>query len=146
MGWTLVGCEHKPDIDNYRFLLGEWEISDEDLNKTSYEIWQIVSDTLFEGRMFDVVDGDTIKREKLWLESRDGKIIYSAIVYGYNDDRRIYFDNTLKTIDRTRFENNNHDFPTMIQYKKTGMHFLEILVCDEDDTLPRIRMHKIQSK
>lgn len=144
LGLQFASCEHKPDLDNYRFILGDWEIRDDDRHRASYESWKIVSDTLFEGRSFDVIEGDTIQKEHLWLESRGGKAIYSAIVFGHNDNQRIYFENTLKTLDKARFENAQHNFPTLIQYKKSGGHFLEVLVCDEDDTLPRVKMHKIE--
>lgn len=141
LGLMFNACEHRPGLNNYRWILGEWEVKGKDT--ATYEFWEEISDTLYEGINFIVHEEDTFMREHLWLESRAGKVMLSAKVYGHNEDRRIFFTNTLKTLDKARFENKEHDFPTVIQYRKSGTHFLEATVCNDTDT-NMINMHKIE--
>ena len=45
-----------------------------------------------------------------------------------------------------RFENHNHDFPTVIEYHKTGHDYLEVKLKNEDISLPAIVMQKLNKK
>ncbi|MGB0390812.1 MAG: DUF6265 family protein [Salibacteraceae bacterium] len=137
----LSSCEHKPDINQYNWLLGSWEFPGEDT--LTFEIWKPVSDTLYEGFNFQVHESDTIMKEHLWLEVRDQKIIFSAKVFGHNEDRRIFFDIALKNMKVARFENHGHDFPTVIEYHKTGKNYLEVKLKNESTVLPPIVMQRI---
>ena len=143
LGMLLLSCDHKPGLDNYRWILGDWEVQGKDT--TTYESWNAINDTLFEGYNFSVHDKDTMMREHLWMESRDNKVILSAKVFNHNHDRRIFFTLTMKNMSNARFENKNHDFPTMIEYRRSGGHFLEVTIKNEERTAPPIRMHKIES-
>lgn len=136
--------EHKPSLNNYNWLWGNWEFPGE--NTLTFESWEKVSDTLFEGCNFKVHQLDTIINEHLWLESRDGKIILSAKVFGHNEDRKIFFELGMKNKKVARFENHNHDFPTVIEYHKTGHDYLEVKLKNEDASLPPIVMQKLNKK
>ena len=141
----LQACvEHKPSLNNYNWMLGNWEFPVEDT--LTFETWDRVSDTLFEGYNFKVHAQDTIMNEHLWLESRNGKIILSAKVFGHNEDRRIFFELGMKNKKVARFENHNHDFPTVIEYHKTGHDYLEVKLKNEDISLPTIVMQKLNKK
>ena len=138
----LHSCgEHKPSLNNYNWMLGNWEFPGEDT--LTFESWERISDTLFEGYNFKVHAQDTVMNEHLWLESRGGKIILSAKVFGHNEDRRIYFELALKNKKVARFENKEHDFPTVIEYNKTGHNYLEVVVKNEEKSLPTIVMQKL---
>lgn len=140
---VLVSCEHKPTLNNYNWILGEWEVRQN--HSEIFEVWKPVSDTLYEGFNFTITEGDTTINEHLWLETRDGKVLLSAKVFGHNEDKRIFFMLTKKDLKTARFENKNHDFPTMIEYHKSGAHFLEVRVKNDEKELAPIKMHKIES-
>ena len=137
----VSACEHKPDLNQFNWLLGEWELAGKDTN--TYEFWEPISDTLYEGYNFIIHDQDTNIKEHLWLESREGKVIFSAKVYGHNENKRIFFDLDLTNMKVARFVNHNHDFPTVIEYHKTGKNYLEVLVRNEEKELPPIVMQRI---
>ncbi len=140
--FALSSCEHKPTLNNYNWILGEWEVRQD--HSEIFEVWKPVSDELYEGFNYTVKDnGDTTINEHLWLETREGKIIFSALVYGQNNDERVYFTLTKKNKKTARFENKNHDFPTVIEYNRSGANFMEVRVKNEDKALPPIKMHKI---
>jgi hypothetical protein len=124
-------------------MLGDWELPGNDTN--TFESWKKVSDTLYEGFNYKVHLNDTLMLEHLWLESRNSKVIFSAIVYGHNNNQRIYFDLDLKNKNLARFVNHQHDFPTVIEYHKTGHHFLEVHTRNEESSLPPIKMHKLNA-
>jgi hypothetical protein len=142
---VLSSCEHKPDLNNFNWILGEWEIRQD--HSEIFEIWKPVSDTLYEGFNFTVKeDGDTTMNEHLWLESREGKVLLSAKLYGYNEDERIFFTLTKKNKRTARFENKRYDLPTVIKYHKSGMHFLEVQISNNGENQALIKMHKVEKK
>lgn len=140
----LLSCEHKPDLNNYNWMLGNWEFPNEDT--LTFEVWNEVSDTLYEGFNFKVHNTDTIYNEHLWLESRGGKVVLSAKVYGHNEDRRIFFELGLKNKQVARFENHHHDFPTIIEYRHTHKNHMEVHVKNETKALAPIVMQRIDSE
>ena len=77
----LSSCEHRPDLNNYNWILGEWEVRQD--HSEIFEVWKPVTDTLYEGFNFTVKEnGDTTVNEHLWLESRNEKVILSAKGFG----------------------------------------------------------------
>lgn len=141
----LQSCgEHKPTLNNYSWMLGDWEFPGEDT--LTFESWNRISDTLFEGYNFKVHEQDTVMNEHMWLESRGGKIILSAKVFGHNDDRRVFFELAMKNLKVARFENHEHDFPTVIEYHKTGHQYMEVNLKNEDISLPPIVMQKLNAE
>ncbi len=140
---VLSSCEHKPDLNNYNWILGEWEVRQD--HSEIFEVWKPVSDTLFEGFNFTIKEGgDTTMNEHLWLESREGKVMLSAKLFGYNEDERIFFTLTKKNKKTARFENNRPDLPIMIKYHKSGSHFLEVEISSNGESQAPIKMHKIE--
>lgn len=138
---VFSACKHKPDLSSYGWLLGNWEYTGEDT--LTFETWMPLSDTLYEGFNFQVHDQDTTIKEHLWLESRDGKVILSAKVYNHNENKRIYFDLALKNMKVAKFVNHEHDFPTVIEYHRTGKNYMEVNVRNEEVQLPPIVMQRI---
>lgn len=141
--FSLSSCEHKPDLNQYNWLLGTWELPGEDT--LTFEVWKPISDTLYEGLNFQVHESDTILKEHLWLETRDKKIIFSAKVFGHNENRRIFFDIAMKNMKVARFENLEHNFPTVIEYHKTGKNYLEVKLKNESTSLSPIIMQRVNS-
>ncbi|UTW62143.1 hypothetical protein KFE98_19375 [bacterium SCSIO 12741] len=142
-GTLFTGCEHNPGLNGFNWILGVWEVQNKDT--TTFEIWEPVNDTLYEGFNFQVLHGDTTIKEHLWLQSAKGEIKFSAKVYGHNENRRVYFTLTHQNMNQARFENKNHDFPTMIQYTKSGVHYVKIKYRNEDVELPEVVMEKVDS-
>ncbi len=123
--------------------MGEWEVQKD--GKKIYEVWKPLTDTLYEGFNYSVNSAaDTLLKEHLWLESRDGKVILSAVIFGFNNDKRIFYTLTKKNIKTARFENEKNNFPTTIEYHRSGTHFLEVRLKGQDNTTESIKMHKIE--
>jgi len=139
----LSSCEHRPDLNNYNWILGEWEVRQD--HSEIFEVWKSVTDTLYEGFNFTVKEnGDTTVNEHLWLESRNEKVILSAKGFGENEEERIFFTLTYKTLKTARFENTRSDFPITIEYTKSGSHFLEVQIKNNNNSQTPIKMHKIE--
>lgn len=69
----------------------------------------------FEGKGYEILNGDTLTNESLFLEDFDGVVGYSVIVNGSGP----YTFGLKDTAQRDYvFVNEDHDFPAIIQYHR----------------------------
>lgn len=87
--------------------------------KTGYliEEWLPVSDNMLVSKSYTVKEMDTVLKETVRLDFKDGDIYYSPIVLNQNDGKEVRFK--LINIDNSKFvfENKEHDFPQQIIYQ-----------------------------
>lgn len=64
--------------------------------------------------------GDTLVRETISLEMRDGELYYIPTVKDQNSAQPVLFRRIASGPDSIVFENPAHDFPTMIKYVRVS--------------------------
>lgn len=110
------------DIKKASWLIGTWE------NKTPkgtiYETWTKKGDSEFSGKSYILQEKDTIVFENIRLVQEQNGLFYIPVVKGQNDNLPVRF--AIKIISETQlvFENQQHDFPQIISYTKTGTETL----------------------
>ena len=80
----------------------------------SYEHWNKINDTLFEGGSETIKNGDTVFSEKLKIIKEKNDIYYIADVK--HNPAPVYFKLTEISEGKAVFENPEHDFPQRITY------------------------------
>jgi len=101
------------NLDSLSWIVDNWVNADGET--VSYEHWQKINDSLFEGGSETVKNGDTIFAEKLKLVMQNGDIFYVADVK--HNPAPVYFKLTSQGSNFAVFENPEHDFPQKITYK-----------------------------
>lgn len=98
-------------------FLGKWQLISDKYNIV--EEWSYISDTLYTGRTYMTVNGDTSIIETLRLCYLNKIFCYCSAVPNQNDGKEIVFK--LKHIEnfgeKLTFENPSHDFPQKIVYE-----------------------------
>lgn len=111
--WTMK--EGQP-IEKANWLIGTWE------NKTPrgsvYEAWHVLNKTELSGRSFMVKDQDTMVFEQIRLVQEGDMLVYIPTVEDQNNKQPVRFTQKSVTDSELIFENTNHDFPQVIQYKR----------------------------
>lgn len=113
--WTI---KQNKDIKKAEWLIGTWE--NKSPRRTVYETWSKTTDIEFTGKSYILKEADTIVFENLRLVQEQNKLIYIPTVKNQNDGLPVRFIS--KTITETElvFENQQHDFPQIISYRKIG--------------------------
>lgn len=98
------------------WLVGSWERQQK--SSVLVERWRLVDDTLMEGESIIVKGIDTTVSELMRMLARDSSIYFVADVP--HNDSLIYF--RLSEVDSAgwRFENPQHDFPTVVCYRQVS--------------------------
>ncbi|QEH42906.1 DUF6265 family protein [Chitinophaga sp. XS-30] len=101
-------------IENAAWLSGVWQ--QQTARGVLYERWMRSSDSSFSGMSYMLRGGDTLVRETISLELRDGELYYIPTVKDQNNAQPVLFRRVASGPDSLVFENPAHDFPTMIKY------------------------------
>ncbi len=80
------------------------------------EEWKKVNDTLYDGKSFDIINGDSTIYETIELVSSGNDIFYIPTMQDQNDRKPVPFKLTKQEKGKFTFENPEHDFPTTIIY------------------------------
>jgi hypothetical protein len=122
------------DLSDLEFLLGVWVHPGGD--QIACEAWQKVSDHTFEGRGFQVKDGDTVTTEVLRLVKM-GEGVYFISMVAHNlrpvSFRLVQLDGTVAV-----FENLEHDFPQRIVYSLEGDQLTGRIEGEKDGKMRRV--------
>jgi len=126
----MSSCSQKDNnnnvLDAFKWLLGTWEFNSD--NGMQYENWEKTNDTLFTGKSYQLVEGDTIVFEKIKLQLIDSVLYYVALVQNQNDNKEVQFRYLGKEEEKYIFENKEHDFPQQIIYQNKHKDTLLVLI------------------
>lgn len=113
-------AENEPKVYNEikqaRWLEGSWYLNEEDM--TTVESWRIANDSTMYGLSYTLKGTDTISKETIALEERDGQLTYIPTVNNQNNAQPVPFPKTISTRNNLVFENPAHDFPQKITYEQ----------------------------
>jgi hypothetical protein len=107
-------------IEKLLWIIDRWETAVEETR--SYEHWEKISDTLFEGSSETIKNGTSIFSEKLKIEKIGEEIFYIADVK--HNPAPVMFKLIYLSENEAVFENPEHGFPKKITYKNEngGLH------------------------
>lgn len=105
-------------IEKAAWLSGIWQ--QQTARGVLYERWTRSSDSSLSGTSYMLRGGDTIVRETILLELRDGELYYIPTVKDQNNAQPVLFRRVASGLDSLVFENPAHDFPTMIKYVRVS--------------------------
>lgn len=95
--------------DQFRWLSGKWHGENEGVVLIEQWKW---SNHRFEGKGYEILEGDTVTAESMYLQDFDGHIAYIVTVGGGGP---FMFSYEPKDVSY-RFRNPEHDFPSLIEY------------------------------
>jgi len=116
------------DVSSATWLSGCWVASSGETR--SEEVWMQPEGGLMVGMARTVRDGVATGYEFLLLQSKNGRLTYSAFPSGQDPAD---FRATEVSTERLRFENPRHDFPQAIEYERTSPDSLTARVYGEID-------------
>ena len=103
------------DFEKLYELKGKWKME----QNTGYlvEEWLWVSDNILVSKSYTVKEKDTVFKETVRLDFKNGEIHYSPIVVNQNDGKEVRFKLINTDNGQFVFENKEHDFPQQIIYQ-----------------------------
>jgi len=120
-GMLLASCQREKvnPFGSLSKIEGEWSMSfgDNPESGSVVELWSKVNDTLYSGKSYEIVDGDSTLIETIQLVAADGEIFYIPTTQEQNNRLPVSFRLTQKSNEKFIFENKEHDFPTTIMYE-----------------------------
>lgn len=117
------------DLSELKFLIGTWKVE----NKESYENWEKIGHSQYNGSVFKLNDSIKKIKETLALKLKNGNIVYEATVPDQNEGKTIAFELNHVADDTFSFENPTHDFPKKIQYIIIDKNKIRIKVLGDND-------------
>jgi len=105
-------------IENFNWLLGNWERVNEKEGKRTFEKWHKISDIEYSGIGFTMQTKDTLKQEKIQLIHTHGK--WNLTVKVPEEKEAIVFKMIHQSESEFTCENTEIDFPNTIKYWKNG--------------------------
>jgi hypothetical protein len=106
-----IACIRAQNDTTFNWLIGKWEASTE--HGKFFESWRVGSNRL-EGSGGEIVKGDTVFKETLFLIKKKGHWNYVAEV---GNQAPVEFSLAQVLEHRYKFENKKHDFPQRIIYE-----------------------------
>ena len=125
-----------------RALEGTWKIE----NKDVYEEWETVTAHLLAGKGYKKKGDQIIITEYLTLQSKDGKVVYSATVPDQNNGATINFIMSNPDSKTWVFENPKHDFPQKIIYQHVLDNKIHVQVSGAGKKGFEYNMYRIDKK
>ena len=105
-------------IENFNWLLGNWERVNEKEGKRTFEKWRKISNTEYAGIGFTMQNEDTLKQEKIQLIHTHGK--WNLTVKVPEEKEAIAFKMIRHSESEFTCKNTEIDFPNTIKYWKNG--------------------------
>ena len=112
------------------FLVGTWKRD----NKDQFEVWEKNNALELIGNSYIIKDNQKTITETLVIKKIGGQFVYEATVPDQNEGRTVQFILNTETDSLFSFENDKHDFPKKIQYKKISDNQLKVIVLGDDDS------------
>ncbi|NNL16426.1 MAG: hypothetical protein HKO81_07280 [Flavobacteriaceae bacterium] len=111
------------------FLIGTWKRE----NKEQFEVWEKKNDIELNGYSYRTKDNQKTITETLVIKKINDQFVYEATVPDQNEGRTVQFILNTETDSLFSFENDKHDFPKKIQYKKINDNQLKVIVLGDDN-------------
>ena len=111
-------------LKNLEWIVGTWQ--QETSRGLMFETWKIISDSLWKGKAYHLVESDTMILETLSIEVKDDDIYYVPVVP--HNKGAVYFKLIEQSDDKVIFENPEHDFPQRIIYIDTSNDSLHVRI------------------
>lgn len=114
-GQTPVEATQEKTFD---WLLGNWKRTNDKVGRSTFESWEKISETQYEGIGYTLAQGDTLSKEHMKLQQIDGQ--WTLIVKTADDTEPVEFKMTELKEYSFVCVNEAHDFPTHIVYHLEG--------------------------
>jgi hypothetical protein len=98
------------------WLIGSWY--SQSAKGVNYEVWEKFNDTIFVGRSYSVHGVDTVSSEFIKLVQHGNELSYIPTVPDQNRGQPVAFKLIFLDSGKLVFENQKHDFPQRIAYKR----------------------------
>jgi hypothetical protein len=110
--------EASAKFEKIQWLVGQWNRTNAKPGRSGIEEWEKISSSVLQGRGVNMKGQDTAFIEKLRIILKDNELYYVADVPENNSV--VYFKCVKLTEDEFICENQAHDFPKVIAYKREG--------------------------
>ena len=119
----LASCQNKSEnkfdkLQKMEWLVGHWEQKLPD--GVVSEIWIKENDSTYSGKSYFIKEKDTVHLERIILTQKNETLLYIPTVSGQNNDEPVTFTMLSDTENTFSFENQAHDYPKKITYKKVS--------------------------
>ena len=104
--------------ENFDWLLGQWQRTNDEKGKTTFENWEKINDSEYSGIGFTIQNNDTISQETMRILETDGK--WDLFVKTPEEKEFIKFEMSEIKEGKFEFKNDTLDFPKLIKYWKKG--------------------------
>ncbi len=111
----LFACTNQKEADELAVierLTDQWQLK----GQPSYESWQKIDDTRFEGQGFTALEKDTSITEKFNLTKQGDNWIYHVNLMGKQNPNEVDFKLDSSSTNTLVFNNPKHDFPQSLVY------------------------------
>lgn len=116
--FLLIACQKKTSSElpkgDFDYLIGNWERTNEQEGKKTYEAWQRPDTYVYKGTGYTLQEKDTIWKEQMQLIKRDTTWVLEI---QSAQEPMVSFTILTKTASTFLAHNPTHDFPTHIQYR-----------------------------
>ena len=124
----FIGCKIDKR-ENFEWLTGKWILINAKEDEITREIWTKRTATNYEGIGFTLLGKDTIFKEDLQLNKKDGS--WNLIVTGVNEEPTVFPVISYK-VDQFLAENPKNEFPKRISYFSENGKLYAIISADEN--------------
>lgn len=131
--FTVCNTQHNKKAENFDWLLGKWQRTNENKGKTTFENWEKINDSEYSGLGFTVQNNDTISKERMKILKTDGK--WNLFVKTVKEKEFIKFEMSDIKEDKFKCENNMIIFPKLIKYWKKGNNISALVSGDSLEIL-----------
>lgn len=118
----LLTCNNNKNAintnQNFDWLIGNWQRTNEEEGLVTFENWYKVNDTLYIGHGFTIDNTDTVWQENIKLIQQNNH--WNFEVSGINEKKATIFISTKLNKNSFIVENEHNDFPKLISYSKEG--------------------------
>lgn len=127
------GCNDSsaPNVDLFDTFVGTWKLEDD----TQYERWTKNDDGSYISTGFSVNGKDTIISERVKIYKSGDGWNFETLVIGQNEGKSVIFTSTILNDTLVQFENREHDFPNLVNYRLLFQNSLRAFIAGKNDTI-----------
>ncbi|MEN2435610.1 DUF6265 family protein [Weeksellaceae bacterium A-14] len=125
LGFTMCNSKQNESTENFDWLLGKWQRTNEKQGKTTFENWEKNNNSEYNGIGFTIQNNDTISQEKMKIVEINGK--WNLLVKTLEEKEFTQFEMSEIQEDMFEFKNDTLDFSKLIKYWKKGAEINALL-------------------